>query len=247
MDPRLQDIYNQLESVYQPQRAALQQQVPLYEQQAAASRAALEQARANAFRDISSTAQQRGMLFSGFAPEQQAQYTGTKYLPALAGVEQSLQQRKMNLEQQLNQLNVAQRQSAQDILSKQLAAEEAARQREIDRQLKVQLARMSIAARSAGRGMSEAEKLQYDIASMQNRIQQNKDLQYKSAQGTGYLSPASYKDFKNQWLAAGRKASDFEANFAQYANPTHLWDYGIKSTQTQAQQFMNILNQAIGR
>lgn len=152
MDPRLQDIYNQLESVYQPQRAALQQQMPLYEQQAAANRAPLEQARSNAFRDITGTAQQRGMLFSGFTPEEQARYTGTKYLPALAGVEQTLQQRKMNLEQQLNQLNVAQRQGAQDILSKQIAEENKARQAELDRQVRLQAAMISRGGR--GRGSS---------------------------------------------------------------------------------------------
>jgi hypothetical protein len=152
MEPRLQEIYNQLESIYQPQRTALQQQQPLFEQQAAANRAALEQARVNAFRDITQTAGQRGMLFSGFTPEEQARYTGTKYLPALAGVEQTLQQRKLSLEQQLNQLQSQQRQSAQDILSKQMAAEEAARQRDIDRQLKIDLARMAARSRGGGTG-----------------------------------------------------------------------------------------------
>jgi hypothetical protein len=229
---RLQDIYNQLESVYAPQRAALQQQQPLLEQQAAAQRASLEQARQNAFRDITTTAGSRGMLFSGFTPAEQATYTGTKYLPALAGVEQTLQQRKMGLEQQLTQLQSQQRQSAQDLLSKQLAAEETARQRDIDRQLKVQLARMSAASRGTGRTPSystqQKMRLEQGFQAMAQDILQNKDLQYKSTQGAGYLSPESFRAYREKWVSAGFNAADFNKQFQGFANPTHLWQYGLK-------------------
>jgi len=206
MDQRLQEIYNQLESVYAPQRTALRQQQPLLEQQAVAQRASLEQARQNAFRDITTAAGRRGMLFSGFTPEEEARYTGTKYLPALAGIEQTLQQRKLGLEQQLTQLQSQQRQSAQDLLSKQLAAEEAARQREIDRQLKVQLARMSAASRRSGTPSYTTQQkmmLQQGFQAMAQDILQNKDLQYKSAQGAGYLSPESFKSYREKWVSAG--------------------------------------------
>jgi len=152
MDQRLQEIYNQLESVYAPQRAVLQQQAPLIEQQAAAQRASLEQARQNAFRDITTAAGNRGMLFSGFTPAEQATYTGTKYLPALAGVEQTAAQRRLSLEQQLGQTKIAQQSQAQNILQKQIQEENRAREAELNRQTRLQAAMISAGGRRGGRG-----------------------------------------------------------------------------------------------
>ena len=153
MDQRLQEIYNQLESVYAPQRAVLQQQAPLIEQQAAAQRASLEQARQNAFRDITTAAGSRGMLFSGFTPAEQATYTGTKYLPALAGVEQTAAQRRLSLEQQLGQTKITQQTQAQNILQKQIEEENRAREAELKRQTDLQAARIS--AGKSGRAATE--------------------------------------------------------------------------------------------
>lgn len=66
------------------------------------------------------------------------------------------------------------------------------------------------------------------IAAWQEDMQGDKDLKYKGDQGRGYLSPESYKSYKKKWVGAGFKANDFDSNFGDYANPTHLWDYGIK-------------------
>jgi hypothetical protein len=43
----------------------------------------------------------------------------------------------------------------------------------------------------------------------------------------GYVSPVTYKQLKEDWVAAGYAARDFDSNFKQYANPKHRRDYGL--------------------
>lgn len=125
---RLAQEYAALNPVYAPQKTLIQQQVSALPAQYAAEKSALEQAKANAFRDISSEAQSRGTFFSGFRPEQMARYTGEKYLPALAGISSQQQQARFNLEKALADLNMAQRQAATTNLQNVLNREQQQRQ-----------------------------------------------------------------------------------------------------------------------
>lgn len=157
MDPQLQAIYNQLESVYAPQRQTIEAQKPLIEQQTAASKAALEQAKINAFRDIGQQANRQGMFFSGFQPQEQATFIGTKYLPALANVETQAQQRKISLEDQLNKLKAAQMGEARSAYAAQIAEQNRQREAELKRQQDLQIARMRMASRGGGGGGRAAD------------------------------------------------------------------------------------------
>lgn len=43
----------------------------------------------------------------------------------------------------------------------------------------------------------------------------------------GYVSPADYRAGKQNWISAGFSGKDFDASFSSYANPDHLYDYGL--------------------
>jgi len=105
---QVQNYISQLNPVYEPQKALIQQQMAALPASYEAQKSALEQAKVNAFRDIQNVAQQRGVSFSGFTPSEQASYTGTKYLPALAGLAQQQSSRENQLQQVLNTLNANQ-------------------------------------------------------------------------------------------------------------------------------------------
>lgn len=126
--------YGSLGSVYDPQVQAAQAQV-------APQMSALDQAKVNAFRDITSSANSKGMLFSGFAPDQQAQYIGTKYLPAVA----NLQAATTNA---VNKLNASRVSQAQDIVTKGQQAANDAQYKNMQLQLEAQ--RNAIAASKIG-------------------------------------------------------------------------------------------------
>lgn len=87
MSPADQEKYNTrikaLEEAYAPQVQGLQQQIATLPQQFEAQKSALQQAKENAFRDITKTASRGGMFFTGFTPREEARYLGEKYLPGL--------------------------------------------------------------------------------------------------------------------------------------------------------------------
>lgn len=119
----LQDYYNQLAPIYEPQIASLKAQEASLAPQYQAQKSALEQARVNAFRNISNTASARGMAFSGFTPEMEAQYTGTTFLPAMANLETQQLKGKQSLIDAINAANA-------DRYSKSLGYYESAQQAE---------------------------------------------------------------------------------------------------------------------
>ena len=43
-----------------------------------------------------------------------------------------------------------------------------------------------------------------------------------------HISPQDYKTQKEIWMRAQLDAKDFDKYFRKYANPTHLWDYGLE-------------------
>lgn len=236
MDPQLQAIYNQLESVYAPQRQTIEAQRPIAEQEAIAARASLDQAKVNAFRDIGQQANRQGMFFSGFQPQEQASFVGTKYLPALAGVESSLQQRKLNLEDQLNKLKGAQMQQAQSSYAAMIAEQNRQREAELKRQQDMQIAQMRIAASrsstakqpaNTGKGYSMGQKAgnagYFFTGPNKNPVSM---YQFASATGASMLdlmrnSPSKYDrnayTYANELVNAGRSEDQvirtLQANF----------------------------------
>ena len=115
--PTLDQANQSLGATYDPQVQAVQSQIAQLQPQQDAQQASLDQAKVNAFRDITSSANSKGMLFSGFTPDQQARYIGTKYLPAVANLQSTFQNNKNTLLDKINQINAARANQAQNIVS----------------------------------------------------------------------------------------------------------------------------------
>ncbi len=65
--------------------------------------AGLDAKKVRAFGDIEQGSQNKGMFFSGFSPDSQARYTADTYLPALAGLQQTIAQTRSQMLQTKNQ------------------------------------------------------------------------------------------------------------------------------------------------
>ena len=86
----LQDIIAQIQAAYKPQQDFLDTQVASNEASGTVQNQAIEAQKGQAFGQIEQGAQNKGMYFSGFSPDQQAKYTAATYLPALAKVQEAI-------------------------------------------------------------------------------------------------------------------------------------------------------------
>lgn len=151
----IQQIQQELDSVYAPQRQQVQQQIDAMPAYYAAQSAGLDQAKTNAFSDITAGANARGMVYSGMPIKEQATYVGTKYLPALAGLQQQQNTQKSNLLQTLNQIREKQMSQAQSLQQQELNREEQARQAEAARQQQERQFQRQMAARASAASASQ--------------------------------------------------------------------------------------------
>lgn len=111
----------QVAPIYQPQRDWIAQQKAALPGQYAAELSALEQAKINAYRDIGTTARERGMTFSGFSPEMQARYLGATYLPAVANVKAKQAAGMSALDKALADISTAEQTQALNLYGQDLA------------------------------------------------------------------------------------------------------------------------------
>jgi hypothetical protein len=110
----LDQILAELNPLYDPQRQAIKQNIDYAQQGETALLQQQDALKTQAFGDIAQTAQDRGMYFSGFQPDQQAQYLGTTYLPTVAKIRNDTQQRVTGLNTDLSNLEAGVRKSAMD-------------------------------------------------------------------------------------------------------------------------------------
>lgn len=149
MAREIQQIMQELETAYAPQRQAVQErmnQLPgFYE----AQRAGVDTARTNAFQDITRQANARGVVYSGAPIQEQQRYVGERYLPALAQLSGQEGEQRFGLQQALNQLGERQLTYAQQIRQKEQELDEARRQ--FDLQMQAQREAEARAAKAAAR------------------------------------------------------------------------------------------------
>lgn len=151
----IEQIVQELETAYAPQRQAVQErmnQLPGYYQ---AQREGADVARTNAFADITRQANARGVVYSGAPIQEQQRYVGERYLPALAQLSGQEGEQRFNLQQALNQLGERQLTYAQGIRQKEMELDEARRQ--FDAQMAAQReaeARAAAAAAKAAAGFN---------------------------------------------------------------------------------------------
>lgn len=135
MQPRsLQAILSELDTVggYGQQTANYRQRQADIPGQVAAEEQGLQAKQQNAFGDIERSANRKGMLFSGFSPDQQAKYTATEYMPALARLRQSGREQAMGLEDAILGIQQNRLGQAQSIRQNEVSLGEQRRQFDIN-------------------------------------------------------------------------------------------------------------------
>lgn len=164
----LQALIAELGQSVNPQKALIDQSIEQNTNAGAAQEQGLAAQKDTAFRTIDQGAQNKGMYFSGFSPDEQAKYTAGTYLPALAQLQATIASTRAGLlgkkadldtdvynkafstrENQKNQLNAYNNeQEARAFQAEQarIQREAAAAEAEKDRQFQ---ARQAAATRSA--------------------------------------------------------------------------------------------------
>lgn len=107
----LDQIMQSLAPSYDQQTGLVKQQLDAIPGQEQATLAGLDQAKTNAFDQVRSDANARGVLYSGAPINEQQKYLGSTYLPALANVKAASQQDRYKLQSSL--ADIAQRRNAQ--------------------------------------------------------------------------------------------------------------------------------------
>lgn len=120
----LSDIYNSLNSAYQPQRDLYQSQIANVGQQTQGQISGLNQQEQNAFTDIKNQANNNGMFYSGAPVQEQQKYVGGTYLPALANLQNNANNQTYGLQQALAGVGVNQTNAAQGIYQNQVSQDQ---------------------------------------------------------------------------------------------------------------------------
>lgn len=135
MAQAIDEILKELDAGYNPSRDLINKRLAAVPGEAEAQIAGLDAKKTAAFDSITAGARNRGMGFSGIPLEEQAKYSATDYMPAVASVRKSQNEVTNNLTDALNNINLDQRktayqirdnQVAQDIAREQQAAQERA-------------------------------------------------------------------------------------------------------------------------
>lgn len=132
----LDQIMSSLGSVYDPQIASNQQQQAEIPGQISSEEQGLAAKQSSAFDSILGGARERGVGFGGIPLGEQAKYTATDYLPALANLHTAAKQQITSLQDAINQIYERRNSQAQDLFNsdrsyglevqKQIDAEKAA-------------------------------------------------------------------------------------------------------------------------
>lgn len=158
MQPRtLQQILTEMDGVYAPQVDSIRQRQAAIPGQIQAEEQGLQAKQETAFGDILSGARRRGtgVAFGGIPAGEQAKYTATEYLPALARLRQSGREQAMSLEDAILGINERKYSMGQNIFSQE--SQMAEQRRQFDEQLRFQreqAARAAAAAAASGGGFS---------------------------------------------------------------------------------------------
>lgn len=113
---------------------------------------------------------------------------------------------------------------------------ELARQKDLDaeatRQFNAQLALDQQNAKTAAAKSSSSSSSSSASKTAAKTAAAKQVVDYISTSGRkgsdGYIGPNTYKELKADWVSAGYSASEFDANFRMYANPSQLSTYGLK-------------------
>lgn len=149
----LSQIIAELKPTYAPQEKALRERQALIPQQIAEEEKGLQAKQTQAFGDIVSGARRRGLGFSGIPLSEQAQYTSTEFLPALARLRGQGREQALSLEEAI--LGIGERRNTLAQQLRQGELDRAEQQRQFNKNLQLQREQMrqqERLARSSGGG-----------------------------------------------------------------------------------------------
>jgi hypothetical protein len=111
----LDQVISSLNNIYQPQVDSVNSQIAALPAQYDAQASGLAAQQNDAFNNILGSARQRGLGFSGIPSSEQAQYTASTYLPALANLKTAQTQQQTSLTDALNKIHQDQYNQGQSI------------------------------------------------------------------------------------------------------------------------------------
>lgn len=239
MPPQVQ--VRELQSLIAEQNAALTPQYDLINNDIAANdragtaqEAGLEAKKNRAFKQIGQASQDRGMFFSGFTPNEEAEYNAGTYLPQLAQLQATIASTRSNLLGKKADLGTKAFDTAFQTREGDVAAKRTWDATETDRRWQEQQAAQdrafkanestkdrAAAAAQASRqsGVSASQVLDADRKAISGEL-------FQVTGNDGFVSPQSYAKAKNNWVGAGYDSKTFDAYFASYRNPGNK-DYKI--------------------
>lgn len=196
----IQQIQKELSATDRPAVQALKKQQAALPKQLKGIEAGLKAQQQEAFGNILTGAKSRGLKFSGIPLDEQARYTSTTFLPALA-------QARFDVQSQQNQLQGA----IADIIRERGLQSQSLRQQELDREEAARQAAASRAAAAASNNYQDIiRQLREKITSLSSPQQQslNQSLpmgasrQFLQAQGdpNRYLDPITGQTFVSPFL-----------------------------------------------
>jgi hypothetical protein len=149
MAQTLDQIIGELDAAYNPSRQAINDRINGIQGAENADLAGLDAQKNDAFGQITNEARSRGMGFSGIPLQEQAKYTASSFLPAVAKVKQSHNEYRNSLSDALNNMGIDQRKTAMSIRETQQNRDFEAEQARLAREAQD---RAASAARSAAGG-----------------------------------------------------------------------------------------------
>lgn len=199
----LADIMKESDSYYQPKKDLYNQQLSQTDPQQQAEVQGLQQQQQDSFSQIRDQAQRRGLFFSGIPLAEQAKYTASQFLPAVANLQGKYRQQRFGLENALTDLGSQQYSDAMGIQQKQIDREFQAQQAELSRQ--------ASAASAANTGYQPT-------ASVSN-----------ANTATDYTKPDSGMTLRQTWQREANQG-DWNAQVAlNYAGDTGRYDGAVNS------------------
>jgi hypothetical protein len=200
--------YGELGNVYDPQAAQVNTALAAIPGQQQAAMSSLDQAKVNAFKTIGTTANSRGIFFSGYQPDQQNTYTTTKYDPAVTDLNNKTTAQTQSLQQKLTDISQARSNAAQSLVNDtQTAQATAARQAASD-------AKSNAALALAASKSSNPLNFSQDDVARELRVGLG-----AVAGGDGHVAPAQLAKAYLVWKQSGLADNAFWSNFQGLWNP----------------------------
>lgn len=224
----LQDIVSQYTAAQAPQSQAIDNQITANDNSGATATQGINAAENTAFQGIDQKANDSGMYFSGFRPDQQAAYVGSTYLPALANLQKSIADTRNTLLGQKAALQTSantdaltteqDQQKSLDAWNTQQESEAAAQRLQQEAEaanaqdtaaknanaLQVENVRSNATLGAAGIGAAKAA-VSPDVAATQ--------ILAAGRGADGFVSPSTFELARKMYTAAGGSASDFAKGY----------------------------------